>query len=512
MAHGQGGAEIRVDQSPTLTCNHEAPILVQAYRTTGNSGCYATGDKVDTLGTATDPNHHVLLAPPPYAFQPRIARNGRGDMGELVNALTAQAGETGKGDAAPCVAYAVGEAVAFTQNCRDEVRLINGDGQIAGALAAQGGSHQTNYVAVMPFDTTQVTSPSNYSSPEYGDPCHPLAAGAHPPAVCVTGDVTHCLKAEGFDASEDGTGRGQPIVCGFQSSQSGVRLNPTAGTLDANYGSRRHNGALVEMAVRRLMPVECERLQGFPTVVELDVEQMTRDEVIIAALLNKDIIVDTVKGIVYGTRGPGGMLLAQPRELGCVHPSGYIVINLTANSVKKQVRVHRVIWMSVFGLIPEGFVPDHINNDKSDNRLDNLQLLTGADNSKKAHAEGRIDYDASGATTLTVEVRRQLYHDYMRGGGSYRDMAAKYGISKSRIGQIVQEYGWTEVPNAKGKLAADGPRYKQCGNSMAVPCMRWIGERIDRALNVTRHNGGPPLDDDFDSLLCDADDFDGLLL
>ena len=40
----------------------------------------------------------------PYAFQPRIARNGRGDMGDLVNALTAQAEETGKGDAAPCIA------------------------------------------------------------------------------------------------------------------------------------------------------------------------------------------------------------------------------------------------------------------------------------------------------------------------------------------------------------------------------------------------------------------------
>jgi len=24
----------------------------------------------------------------------------------------------------------------------------------------------------------------------------------------------------------------------------------------------------------------------------------------------------------------------------------------------------------------------------------------------------------------------------------------------------------------------DGPRYKALGNSMAVPCMRWIGERI----------------------------------
>jgi DNA (cytosine-5)-methyltransferase 1 len=36
---------------------------------------------------------------------------------------------------------------------------------------------------------------------------------------------------------------------------------------------------------------------------------------------------------------------------------------------------------------------------------------------------------------------------------------------------------WTAVPY-RGKPAADGPRYKAIGNSMAVPCMRWIGERI----------------------------------
>jgi DNA (cytosine-5)-methyltransferase 1 len=28
--------------------------------------------------------------------------------------------------------------------------------------------------------------------------------------------------------------------------------------------SRRHNGVMQSMAVRRLTPVECERLQGFP--------------------------------------------------------------------------------------------------------------------------------------------------------------------------------------------------------------------------------------------------------
>lgn len=36
---------------------------------------------------------------------------------------------------------------------------------------------------------------------------------------------------------------------------------------------------------------------------------------------------------------------------------------------------------------------------------------------------------------------------------------------------------YTLVPN-RGKPMADGPRYKALGNSMAVPVMRWIGERI----------------------------------
>lgn len=39
---------------------------------------------------------------------------------------------------------------------------------------------------------------------------------------------------------------------------------------------------------------------------------------------------------------------------------------------------------------------------------------------------------------------------------------------------------WTKIPY-RGKPAEqcpDGPRYKALGNSMAVPVMKWIGERI----------------------------------
>lgn len=38
--------------------------------------------------------------------------------------------------------------------------------------------------------------------------------------------------------------------------------------------------------------------------------------------------------------------------------------------------------------------------------------------------------------------------------------------------------GHTGTPH-KGKPAADGPRYKALGNSWAVNCARWIGERIE---------------------------------
>ena len=47
---------------------------------------------------------------------------------------------------------------------------------------------------------------------------------------------------------------------------------------------------------------------------------------------------------------------------------------------------------------------------------------------------------------------------------------------------------WTRIPY-KGKPAErcpDGARYKACGNSMAVPVMRWIGERIEFVEDVMR--------------------------
>lgn len=109
--------------------------------------------------------------------------------------------------------------------------------------------------------------------------------------------VTHALTANGFDASEDGTGRGTPIIPTVaatigqrmrgQDDSCANNLVPVAmaftertrkdgRNLEAQdglaycltnpgSGGRTHSRQLLHgTAVRRLTPRECERLQGFP--------------------------------------------------------------------------------------------------------------------------------------------------------------------------------------------------------------------------------------------------------
>ena len=75
--------------------------------------------------------------------------------------------------------------------------------------------------------------------------------------------IAHALRAEGFDASEDGTGRGTPIVpAAFPGRMSSTQCAATE-NLSPAIGAKNPT-AVASSAVRRLTPRECERLQGFP--------------------------------------------------------------------------------------------------------------------------------------------------------------------------------------------------------------------------------------------------------
>jgi hypothetical protein len=141
-----------------------------------------------------------------------------------------------------------------------------------------------------------------------------LAKGNDSLAEYLDTYVAHTLRAEGFDASEDGTGRGTPIVpVAFPERMSATQygatadlsptlgaVNPTAVAFDlrgreggaqfegphdtanlrAAAGGSSRSYVAEQWAVRRLTPTEAERLQGYPdgwTLIETD-KRRTVDE------------------------------------------------------------------------------------------------------------------------------------------------------------------------------------------------------------------------------------------
>lgn len=194
---------------------------------------------------------------------------------------------------------------------------------VAGTLRAQEHGHQP---AVMAFDTTQITSKQNGSIPDFGKPCHTLNANAHVP--CAVLDMSHacdviqdCGEVAPSLQARMGTG-GNQIPLTYQkttgtlspgahagsyngqdayndmlvvSSEISPALRAKAndpyrtdmaayvasvdcrnfteggeinGTLQAKESEGQslnlNNTVRQNMVVRRLTPLECERLQGFP--------------------------------------------------------------------------------------------------------------------------------------------------------------------------------------------------------------------------------------------------------
>lgn len=168
---------------------------------------------------------------------------------------------------------------------------------------------------VLPFDTTQITSPQNGSNPHFGDPCHPLAATAHPPAVVCLNHINPVAEPLIYDARGNGDGTTSPTMTGDHNSRvtdyTAITLqgDTVAGALLARdykgpgradslgrviaqpVGADLYNGTLtgdtavtlttatgqggantgpsviekiIRWIVRRLTPTECERLQGYP--------------------------------------------------------------------------------------------------------------------------------------------------------------------------------------------------------------------------------------------------------
>ena len=167
----------------------------------------------------------AVLQPTAYRWQ--NDRDGL-QQDDAVAALRASAGTSGFHEMNHPV---IAQPVAFTKSKRaqsvtDDETWVDGQVNPTLSLFDQGDTRATTVAVGFNWQNGGGYGNAN-------DGLGITVEGTGPLQRCNTPAVAHALRGEGFDASEDGTGRGTPLI-------------PQA------------------MTVRRLTARECERLQGFP--------------------------------------------------------------------------------------------------------------------------------------------------------------------------------------------------------------------------------------------------------
>lgn len=246
----------------------------------------------ECFGGAEDSDSHEVVADPGRASGPEVQPDAEGVRRDTPEGGTARE-----------------ETAGGAENCSgDPIYCLQGNGIDRADTAGRNGkgwkediSYTLNTIdrpAVMAFDTTQICSRENGSIPAYGRPCHTLNANAHVP--CVALDMTHecdvirdcggispSLQARmGIDGNQvpctfsmQGFGdyKESEIVssCKQRDSKDATDLVISIddeknayidqfGTLKAHASGGTQQHVMERMVVRRLTPLECTRLQGYP--------------------------------------------------------------------------------------------------------------------------------------------------------------------------------------------------------------------------------------------------------
>ena len=89
---------------------------------------------------------------------------------------------------------------------------------------------------------------------------------------------------------------------------------------------------------------------------------------------------------------------------------GYRIIGVSS----KVYKAHRLAWVYIHGVIPEGYTIDHINGAKDDNSIGNLRLATNAEQQQNRPVTKNIE---QGKTGIWWDVKRKKWRASIRHKG-----------------------------------------------------------------------------------------------
>lgn len=149
------------------------------------------------------------------------------------------------------------------------------------------------------------------------------------------------------------------------------------------------------------------------------------------------------------TRSDGRLYSSEGRVLKSWSNRGYLYVMLTRNRKKKNISVHRAVADAFLGPIPVGLDVNHLDGDKGNNVLANLEVVTTAENIRHAFRTGLCKPrrgEANGFSKLTDEDVRAIR---ARSFENQRALAAEFGVAQAVVSRIITGRGWTHIGGAR---------------------------------------------------------------
>ena len=122
--------------------------------------------------------------------------------------------------------------------------------------------------------------------------------------------------------------------------------------------------------------------------------------------------------------------------------SGYLQVCLRNNNKNHSLYVHRLVWEAFNGPIPEGMQVNHINEDKSDNRLENLNLMSLVDNCNWGTRNERISSNQGKRVamySLTGDYEKE-FHNIQEAMRFLKKSGPGSNISSACMGKLKTAY------------------------------------------------------------------------
>lgn len=122
-----------------------------------------------------------------------------------------------------------------------------------------------------------------------------------------------------------------------------------------------------------------------------------------------------------------------------VNQSGYIRIKYRG----EKFLAHRIVWEMHYGKIPEGMQVDHINHDRTDNRIENLRLVNANENGKNQKSSTR---NKSGVVGVSWKSQKNKWHAQIMVDGKQIHLGFYDDINDAKDARKVAErkYGFHE--------------------------------------------------------------------